>query len=210
MKMTNPHDDEYEEEWEEEDDEYDEEYVHVEDDGPSRTDTLDEINQIIRPMNRSQRERNIPVLKIPIKGETWRNNLNKKVYTVELVEQVVSIQAPMDNIIVVLTNINTINDDLHSESIRVSLRDFQEWEKYTESEKASNALPQPGETWQNIHTGLKSTINSVVKSHQGMEVHSTKEKDGKVSHTNIHVFVANHKRIKGSSQWFVGVLNFDK
>lgn len=184
-------DDEY---YQQEEDDFFQQLAEMEDepdpdDEPERyqNEILSEIAQIVRPSY-------LTGLKTPAKGETWRNVHNRQVYTVQAIEQC---DDPQKTLVIVLSSKTEIS--------RVGIREFRSaWEKYTESDSASP--PQAGETWQNIHTGYKVVINDVKQARQGLEVHATR--DGKLTHTDIRTFVANHRRIKGSSQWFVGALKF--
>lgn len=163
----------------------------MDDDGPMEqprqpNEVLNEIGQMLRP--------SLVELKMPAPGQMWRNFQTQQVDTVLAVDR---------------DNQGTTVSILHpgkAEPTKVSLNHFRaSWEKYTPSETAANAPPQAGEVWQNIHTGFKVTINSVEQARQGPEVHSTR--DGKLSRTDIRTFVANHRRVKGSSQWFVGAIS---
>lgn len=148
---------------------------------------LSEIEQIVRPTSFYGR--------IPNPKETWRNIRTAKAFTILGTEQT------QRGIVVSCSD--------GSEVLRFNLTAFQEqFEKYTPSDAAANSPPQAGEEWQNIHTGFKFTINNVVQARQGLEVVTIR--DGKTKSTDIRSFVANHRRVKGSSQWFVGALKFGK
>lgn len=148
---------------------------------------LSEIEQIVRPSSFYGR--------VPTPKETWRNIRTAKVFTILGTEQT------QQGIVVSCSD--------GSEVLKFKLTAFQEqFEKYTPSDAAANSPPQAGEEWQNIHTGFKFTINNVVQARQGLEVVTIR--DGKTKSTDIRSFVANHRRVKGSSQWFVGALKFGK
>ena len=150
---------------------------------------------------------------IPKKLEVWRNIHNRKVYTVLEIETTTesvfhldgrskSVEQCSSAVIIISPQEDSEDNRLaETENSRVSLREFmQHWERFN-PKFANDSAPQSGETWQNIHTGYKAVIEFSNQKISWMQ-------KGKKSTMEVKLFIANWRRIKTASQWFVGALNF--
>jgi hypothetical protein len=180
---VDPNENDWDDDWDEDEDDYEDE--------DRRIGNL--LDDVFLPKKRRNGAQPQVRGKIPEKTEIWRNIQTQQAY------EILNIKEENNQKIVVMTSCKK-GDDL----LEVKLPQFQEtWEKFTPTKSASSAEPHAGETWQNIHTGFKASIESIQQGRNTVEV--TWMRNGKTTTSDMKTFMANWRRVKSASQWFVGL-----